>query len=224
MPLPPRGKRKQSRASFFISAAIHVGLGMILFLVAAREGILGTRLREITAVIVPKEEKPPEPKKPKEEPKEEPPKQAEIKPVATPVVAPATVQAAPPPNGPPTAAAPPPVIGGDFDFSDGAKVVQSTSDPRELYKQAIEFAFRSRWKKPEGKDDSALLVEVEVSLDSSGTVLGSEWKRGSGDAQWDKAVRTAVAATTTVGRKPPAGFPARFLVRFDAVADTEPVQ
>lgn len=197
-----------------------------MFLVAAREGILGTRLKEITAVIVPKEEKPPEPKKPKEEPLPEPPKQVAVKPVEAPtsVPTPSAVPAAPPPTGAPSAAAPPPVIGGDFDFSDGAKVVQSTSDPRELYKQAIEFAFRSRWQKPEGKDDTSLVVEVEVSLDGTGAITAAEWKRTSGDPQWDKTVRTAVAATKSVGRRPPAGFPARFLVRFDAIADSEPVQ
>ena len=214
MDIPQRQPKKQSRTSFFFSVGLHIVLGLAIFLLAAREGILGKKMKEITAVIVPKEEKKPEPQKPKDEPKPEPAKQeAKVEAPKALVAPPAAVSAAPPP-----------AIGADFDFNDGAKVVQSTSDPKELYKQAVEYAFRSRWMKPDGMDDTAFVAEAEVSVAPDGAVTAVDWKRGSGDAKWDGTVRTALAQTKNIGRKLPKDFPGRFIVRFDAVADTEPVQ
>ena len=222
MDLPQRQPKKQSRTSFLVSVGLHIVLGVAVFLLAAREGLLGKKMKEITAVIVPKEEKKPEPKK--DEPKPEPAKQeAKAEPPKTVAAPAAAVTAAPPPVGTP-AAAPPPSIGADFDFNDGAKVVQSTADPKELYKQAVEYAFRSRWQKPDGMDDTAYVAEAEVNVAADGAVTGVDWKRGSGDAKWDGTVRAALAQTKSIGRKLPKDFPGRFLVRFDAVADTEPVQ
>ncbi len=225
MDIPQRQPKKQSRTSFLVSIGLHIVLGLAIFLLAAREGILGKKMKEITAVIVPKEEKKPEPQKPKDEPKPEPAKQEAKVEAPKAVVAPpaAAVTAAPPPAAAP-AAAPPPAIGADFDFNDGAKVVQSTSDPKELYKQAVEYAFRSRWTKPDGMDDTAFVAEAEVSVAPDGAVTAVDWKRGSGDAKWDGTVRAALAQTKNIGRKLPKDFPGRFIVRFDAVADTEPVQ
>ena len=222
MDIPQRQPKKQSRTSFLVSVGLHIVLGVAVFLLAAREGLLGKKMKEITAVIVPKEEKKPEPKK--DEPKPEPAKQeAKAEPPKTVAAPAAAVTAAPPPVGTP-AAAPPPSIGADFDFNDGAKVVQSTADPKELYKQAVEYAFRSRWQKPDGMDDTAYVAEAEVNVAADGAVTGVDWKRGSGDAKWDGTVRAALAQTKSIGRKLPKDFPGRFLVRFDAVADTEPVQ
>jgi len=224
MDIPQRQPKKQSRTSFFFSVGLHIVLGLAIFLLAAREGILGKKMKEITAVIVPKEEKKPDPQKPKDEPKAEPAKQeAKVEAPKALVAPPAAVSAAPPPSAAP-AAAPPPAIGADFDFNDGAKVVQSTSDPKELYKQAVEYAFRSRWTKPDGMDDTSFVAEAEISVAPDGAVTAVDWKRGSGDAKWDGTVRTALAQTKNIGRKLPKDFPGRFIVRFDAVADTEPVQ
>lgn len=222
MDIPERKKNRQSKVSFLVSIALHVVLAVGVFILAAREGILGKKMKEITAVVVPTEKK--EPVKPKEEPK---PEVAKVEPKTeapkTAVAPPTAVtSAAPPPSA--AAAAPPPAIGADFDFNDGAKAVQTTSDPQALYKQRIEYAFRSRWQKPEGVDDTAFVAEVEVAVAPDGTVTGTNWKRGSGDKQWDATVRDALASTKTVGGKPPKGFPDHFLVRFDAVAETEPVQ
>lgn len=225
MALPQRQKKKQSRLSLLVSVVLHVVLGVTLFLVAAREGILGKKMKEITAVIVPKEEKKPEPTKPKEEPKTEPRPREEAK-AAPPraVAAPPAMAAAPPPSGAPAAAAPPPAIGADFDFNDGAKAVQTTSDPVELYKQTVEYAFRSRWQKPDGIDDSQFVAEAEVALTPDGSVTKYDWKRGSGDTRWDASVKTALAQTKSIGRKAPKGFPPTVVVRFDTVIDSEPVQ
>ena len=221
MDIPQRKKQKQSKISLLVSIGLHVLLAVGVFILAAREGILGKKMKEMTAVVVPAEKK--EPVKPKEEPKPEvakvEPKTEAPKAVAPPI---AVTSAAPPPST--TAAAPPPAIGADFDFNDGAKAVQTTSDPQALYKQRIEYAFRSRWQKPEGIDDTAYVVEVEVAVAPDGTVKGTDWKRGSGDTKWDATVRDAMASIKSVGGKPPKGFPERFVVRFDAVADTEPVQ
>lgn len=219
--LPQRVPKKQSRTSFLVSIILHILLAVAVFVLAAREGLFGKKMKEITAVIVPKEEKKPEPQKPKEEPKPEPAKQeakAEVKTTAPAALA----AAAPPPSA--TAAAPPPAIGADFDFNDGRAVQTTTADPLTLYKQTVEYAFRSRWLKPDGMDDTSLVVEADISVNPDGAVTGVEWKRGSGDSKWDATVRAALEQTKTIGRKPPKDFPGRFLVRFDAVADTEPVQ
>lgn len=225
MALPQRHKKKQSRLSLLVSVVLHIVLGVALFVVAAREGILGKKMKEITAVIVPKEEKKPEPTKPKEEPKVEPrPQEVKAAPPRTVTAPPPAVAVAPPPSGAPAAAAPPPAIGADFDFNDGAKAVQTTSDPVELYKQTVEYAFRSKWQKPEGMDDSQFVAEADVVLTPDGTVTRFEWRRGSGDAKWDASVKTALAQTKSIGRKAPKGFPGTVLVRFDTVVESEPVQ
>jgi hypothetical protein len=225
MALPQRQKKKQSRISLLVSVVLHVVLGVALFIIAAREGILGKKMKEISAVIVPKEEKKPEPAKPKEEPKTEPRPREEAK-AAPPrtVAAPPAVAAAPPPSGAPAAAAPPPAIGADFDFNDGAKAVQTTSDPIELYKQTVEYAFRSKWQKPDGIDDAQFVAEAEVNLTPDGTVTRYDWKTGSGNPKWDASVREALAQTKNIGRKAPKGFPGMVRVRFDTVVDSEPVQ
>ncbi len=215
--LPQRAPRQASKTSFVLSVLLHVVLGLVIFFVAAREGLFGKKLREITAVVVPEEKKPE--KKP-EEPKKEEVVKNEPKPSETPKPAPAPVaNTAPPPATAAPVAAPPPAIGADFAFSDGAKAVVSTSDPQELYKAAVEYAFRSRWTKPEDVDDTAYVAEAEVRLAPDGKVLGTELKRGSGDRKWDATVLAALKATPEVGRRPPQGFPERFVVRFDAVAE-----
>lgn len=225
MELPERKLKKASRISFFVSLVLHIVMGLTLFFVAARQGILGKKMKEITAVIVPKEEKKPEPEKPKEEPKIEQPKPVETaktEPPKTAVATPPVTSAVPPPAV--SAAAPPPTVGADFDFNDGAKAVQTTSNPVELYKQAVEYAFRSRWIKPDNTDDTGYVVEVDVAVAPDGRVTGTDWKRGSGDNRWDASVREVLKQIASIGRKPPKEFPGRFLVRFDAVPDTEPVQ
>ncbi len=222
MALPTRTKQSQSRTNVLISIVFHAVLVGGLFWLAASQGVLGTKLKEITAFRV-KEEKPPEPVKPKTEPKPDEPKpEVAVTPKTAPPPAATQPNTAPPPVS--VSDAPPPSVGADFSFSDGAKVVQSSSDPVEVFKGYLEYSFRSRWSKPEGIDDTAFVAEVEVAIAPDGRVEKVDWKSGSNDKGWDASVRAALAATKSIGRPPPKGFPARVIVRFDAIAETETLQ
>ena len=111
-----------------------------------------------------------------------------------------------------------------FEFSDGAKPVQSLSDPNGIYKALIEHSLRSRWDRPENIADDAYVAEVELSVDAKGRVTDYRWLSGSGDKRWDDSVRAVVAETRTISRPPPKGFPQKFPVRFDVeTSRTEPV-
>jgi TonB family protein len=217
-----RRKRNSSKVNLTISAVFHTILIVGVAFFAAREGVFGKKLKEITATI--------EPKKKAEAPKAKPvePKVETVKPVEAPKVA---AMAAPPPRVETTAAAPPaasaaveapPAVNlAGFEFSDGAKAVQSVSDPNTLYKGLVEHALRSRWNRPEDISDENYIVEVELTVDAEGKVVGSRWLKSSGDARWDNSVKAALASTTTISRPPPKGFPNTFVTRFD-VESTQP--
>ena len=69
-----RKQKRTSRLSAAISLVVHALIIGILTFFAAREGMLGKKMREIAVELAPKEKKP-EPEKPKEpEKKIEPPK------------------------------------------------------------------------------------------------------------------------------------------------------
>jgi outer membrane biosynthesis protein TonB len=139
----------------------------------------------------------------------EPPKDSGPAPPAAAVSAPAAVA--------PAAAELP-----SFEFG-GGKAVQTSSDPVLLYSAAVEFALRSKWRRPANIADDNYAAEVEVTVDRDGHLSDPVWKKGSGDARWDDSVRQAVAATRNLDRPPPANFPRRVLVRFDVEDVTEPV-
>jgi periplasmic protein TonB len=223
-----RKEQKVSTLSAAISLVFHALIigGLVFF--AAREGLLGKQLKKIAVTMVPKE-KPPE--KPKEKPPEKPPEKApEAKPreetvkIEAPKVAqrPAAEQRAPaaaPPAVAP-AVAPPVTAIPSFEF-EGGKIVESSSDPKTLYKGVVEYTLRSAWKRPEGGSDANYVAEVEVAIDSAGRITGNQWKKGSGDAAWDNSVRQVVAQTKSVGRPPPKGFPEKVLVRFDVQVEAD---
>ncbi len=212
---PPR-KRNSSKVNLTISIVFHVALVLGVVYLAARQGILGKKLKEITVTMVPKEKKPELPKEKPPPPKVEPPKPAEPPKVAVAAPPPKAERAAPPPGAeaaPP--AAPAPVELPAFAFSDGAHAVQSVSDPDLIYKGLIERALRSHWNKPEDIADDNFAAEVELSIDQDGNVTGSRWVNGSGNARWDNTVKAALSATKTISRPPPKGFPATFITRFD---------
>jgi hypothetical protein len=218
---------KRDAKNLVFSAVFHIAVGFALFFLAAREGVLGTRLKEITAFRV-KEEKPPEPPKP-EPPKVEPPKiEEKAEPAQAANPAPARVAPAPTVTAPPPVVvapeAPPAMVQSDFQFDDGAKIVTTTADPLEAYRGFVEFTYRTRWSKPDGVDDTAFVAEVEVTLAKDGSVGGYTWVRGSNNKDWDDSVRKALAATRAISRPPPKGFPGKFRVRFDAIQDSEPIQ
>ena len=197
-----------------ISLAFHALLVGVLLYFAARSGILGKQIQKITVTMEKEKppEKPPAPPKPPEPPKiVEPPKVVEApKAVAAPPVV------APPVVAPPAAELP------SFDF-DGGKLVQSSSDPVQLYKGLLEYSLRSKWNRPEDMADEAFIAEVEVTVDRTGKISQPKWQKGSGDKRWDDSVRQAIAATTSLNRPPPTNFPARVVVRFDVQEETEPI-
>jgi outer membrane biosynthesis protein TonB len=225
----PRRKRNSSKVNLVISFVFHaVIIGALIFF-AAREGLLGKQLKKIAVVMVPKEKPPEKPKEPEkqpeppktETPKTEPPKVATVPKTEPPPVTRAT---APPPVAP--AAAPPPTAAPSFDFADGAKAVQSTSDAVGLYKNFVEFSIRSKWVRPEGIDDLSYVAEVEVVIEPSGAIAPGEWKRTSGNKAWDESVRRALSQTTKVSRTPPKNFPAKVILRFNVTTEqsTEPLE
>ena len=210
----PRKKRNSSKVNLMISLGFHALLVVVVLYLAARSGLLGKQLKKIT-VTMEKKEKPPE--KPPEPPKVEPPKFVEPpKVVETPKTeAPPVV--APPVVAPPSAELP------AFDF-DGGKLVQSSSDPVQLYKGLLEYALRSKWNRPDNLADDDFVAEVEVSVDRTGRISDPKWQKGSGNPLWDASVRAAIAATTSMTRPPPTNFPARVTVRFDVQSEaTEPI-
>ena len=220
----PRRKKNSSKVNLILSTVFHTVIIVALFYFAAREGMLGKQLKKIAVQMAPKEkppEKPKEPEKPPEPPKETPkeePKMAQPKTVEAPKVA----RAAAPPAAAP-AAAPPAAALPAFSFSDGAKIVQDSSDPTVIYKGLVEWALRAKWNRPENMNDESYVAEVEVAIDPTGKLVASDWKKGSGDAKWDDSVRRALAATKAFTRPPPKGFPERVLVRFDVQQETETI-
>lgn len=226
MPQAPRQrKRHATKVSLVTSLVFHGGIIAALAFFAAREGYLGKQLKTIAVTMAPKE-KPPEPEKPKEpekkpEPAPEKPKAEEPPPqqaVATPP--PATTTTPPPGLAAPPAAPPPGQIAG-FNFSDGAKAVETSSDPVQLYRSFLEYTLRSRWQRPEGIEDAAFVAEVELRVGRQGEVLGSRWLKGSGNTAWDQSVRRALDTTPRIDRVPPKGFPETVRVRFDVVQEAD---
>src|SRR5690242_19852332 len=89
-----RKKRNSSKINLIISVVFHSLLVLAIFYFAAKEGLLGKKLKELAVTMV-KEKKPEPPKEKPPEPKVEQPKPEEAK-------------AAVPQPKPETAAAPPP--------------------------------------------------------------------------------------------------------------------
>lgn len=211
-----RKKRNSSKVNLTISFVVHSALigGLVFF--AAKEGLLGKKLKQLTVTMVPKEKKPEPPKEKPPEPKAEPPKPAE--PPKTAPQAPKVETAATPPpadNGPVAA---PAVAAGSlpaFEFGDGAKEVQTLSDPNGIYRGLVEHSLRSHWVRDESVDDSTFVAEVEISVDSKGRITNTKWLSLSGNARWDASVKAAVAQFKTLGKEPPKGFPPKFVARFD---------
>ncbi len=216
-----RKKHNSSKTNLTISFIFHGLLILVVFFFAAREGLVGKKLKQLAVTMVPKEKKPEPPKEKAPEPKTEQAKTDQAPKMAIPQPK-AEIAAAPPPpdlNAAPAAASLP-----AFEFNDGAKEVQTISDPSGIYKALIEHTLRSRWNRPEDMADEAYVAEVELSVDAKGKVLDYRWLKGSGNKRWDDSVKAVVAQTKTISRPPPKGFPDKFPVRFDVeTSRTEPV-
>ncbi len=223
-PLAPRTHRRRrnsARVNLIFSLVFHAFVVAGLFLVAAREGILGNKLREIAVVIVPKDKPAEQPKQKEPEPQrdqeEEPEPETQAAPVTVAPPVAQTARVAPPAYAP--VAAPAAVIGADFSFSDGAKV--TTSDPVQAYQGYIESSIRSRWIRPDNLDDASYIAEVDVGVDPQGKLNVYEWRKTSGNRTWDDSVRTALDRSKTFGKPPPRRFPPRFSIRFDVQEETD---
>ena len=213
----PKPKKNSSKVNLVISAVFHGILVGVLFYFAAREGLLGKRIKDKITVTFEKS-KPPEPPKPKPEPpkietpKVEPPK------IETPKVE--TVKA--PPTVAPPVVAPPAADVPSFEF-EGGKAVNSESDPVQLYKGYIEYTLRAKWNRPENMPDDSYVAEVAVNVDRDGNISHPQWLKGSGDAKWDASVKDVFKVVPNIDRHPPTNFPPSVTIRFDVQEETEPV-
>ena len=219
-----RKKTNSSKVNLTISFIFHGILILVVFFFAAREGMLGKKLKQITVTMT-KEKKPEPPKEKPREAKVEPPKTDQAPKMNLPPPKVETASAPPPPStlvAP--AAAPSAVSLPAFEFHDGAKEVQTISDPNAIYKALVEHALRSQWNRPEDIADDTYAAEVELSIDPKGRVTDTRWLNGSGDKRWDDSVKAVIAQTKVISRPPPKGFPEKFRVRFDVeTSRTEPV-
>ncbi len=204
----PRKKKNSSRVNLLISFTFHALIVVVGFYFAARGGLLGKQLKKIAVEMVKEKppEKPKEPEKPKVEPlkvetPKEPPK------VEVPKIVDVPKNSAPPPTAPPSVA-PPATELPSFDFA-GGKAVESSSDPVELYKGLVQFAFTSKWNKPENLADDKYVAEVQVSVSREGLISNPQWLKSSGDAKWDNSVRQAIASVPSMDHVPPTNFPPR---------------
>lgn len=217
-----RTKKNSSKVNLTISVAFHVVVIVVAFVFAAREGILGNKLKQLTATLVPKEKKPEPPKPKPEEPKEEPKaEERKIAVVTPPKAVAAPVNTAPPAvdNTPP--AAPAAAVLSGFEFGGGKEVVTMATDPKSLYKAKVERLLREAWKRPADIQDDKFVARIGLSVEANGQVAGYRWISGSGNNRWDGSVRELLEATKNVGI-PPKGFPSNFEVRFDV--ETEAVE
>jgi TonB family protein len=211
-----RKKRNSSKVNLLISFTFHALIVVVGLYFAARGGLLGKQIQKISVEMI--KEKPPEKPKVVEKPKVEPPKEAP-KLANAPKVEPP--KEAPPAAGPPTVA-PPAAELPSFVF-DGGKTVESSSDPVQLYKGLLEYAFRAKWDRPENLHDDDYVAEVGVTVDREGQITGVEWLKGSGNPVWDNSVRRAITAVTRMDSQPPTNFPPNVVIRFDVQQETEPV-
>lgn len=218
MSATPRKKRNDSKVNLTISIIFHTLMIGAIFFFAAREGMLGKKLKEITVTLAPKEKKPEPPKEKPAEPKPEEPKLADKpKPADIPQPKAAPTLVAPPPAAAEAAPAVAPAVASlpSFEFNDGAHQVESISDPSSIYKALVEHSFRTRWNRPEDMEDAKFVAEVELTIDKKGNIENYEWLKGSGNKRWDDSVKASLAAVKTINRPPPKGFPQKFITRFD---------
>jgi len=216
----PRKPRNSSKVNLAISVTFHTLLITSLVYFAARQGYLGKQIQKISVEMV-KEKTPEKPKEP-EKPKAEPSK-VEMPKVETPKM----VEAAPPPASVATVTAPPAVAPPSaelptFEF-EGGKAVETSSDAVQVYKGFLEYAFRSKWNRPDNLADDNYVAEVDIAVSRAGDVSDPIWRKNSGDPKWDESVRKVFAAVSRLDHAPPTNFPPRVTIRFDVQGDTEPV-
>lgn len=215
----PKKTSKANQVSTIISVVVHVIIVAGLLYFAARQGYLGKQIQKISVEMVKEKKEPVKPKEP-EKPKPEQPKLDQPKPEPPKYVEPAKSEAA---ASAAPAVAPPASDVPSFDF-EGGHVVNSESDPVQLYKGYIEYQLRSQWARPENMDDDAWAAEVKLDVAKDGTLSNMQWLKGSGNDKWDQSVKNVLAIVTQIDRRPPTNFPSSVTIRFDVQEQTEPVQ
>ena len=195
--------RKQN---LIIAAVFHVLIIVPLIFFASHEGMLGKKMQTLSVVLMPKPKV--EEVKPKvEQPRVETPKVA--LPTEQPKTVPQTVQAPLPSIAP--AAAPPPAEMPAINFSDGAKEVNTVTDPIQLYKAYIESHIKSQWNTPQSDYETL----AEISITPEGKISPIAIVSNTGDKEWTKSVNDTLAKVKILSRPPPKGFPNHFQIRFD---------
>ena len=101
--------------------------------------------------------------------------------------------------------------------------METSSDPVQLYKSAVEYALRSKWNRPDNLKDDDYVAEVNLSVGRDGQLRDPVWEKESGNKLWDDSVRRALAMVTRMDRPPPTNFPPHIVVRFDVQEETEPI-
>jgi TonB family protein len=207
-----RKKKNSSKVNLLISFTFHLLLVVVLLYFAARSGILGNQARNLAVKMI---------KEKKEEPKPKPPPPRVEPPKVLPKIQPPKMEIAKaaPPTASPTVA-PPAAVLPSFDFA-GGSAVSTSSDPVQLYKGAMEYAFRAKWDRPDNMNDAAYVAEVQVSVDREGAISDAQWEKGSGNPAWDNSVRKAIAAVKSLDRPPPTNFPPQVVIRFDVQEETD---
>jgi hypothetical protein len=207
--LPERKNRSSSKANLIFSVVFHGALIVIVFVLAAKTGIIPPRYIPIS--LIKPEEKKPEPPKP-EPPKPETPKEVEQPKVNVPP--PQVAAVAPPPVNDTPAVAPAAAVISGMDYPEG-KAVTEMSDPRSIYKALVEHILQTRWNRPDDMDDAKFSADVELTIDSKGNIKNYRWISGSGNTRWDNSVKEVLAEVKTISRTPPKNFPEKFVTRFD---------
>jgi hypothetical protein len=195
--------RKQN---LILAVIFHVLVIVPLVFLASHEGMLGKKMQTLSVTLVPKS------KVEEIKPKVEPPRLDTPKvtlPTEQPKTVLRTVQAPSPTISP--AVAPPPAEMPAINFSDGAKEVNTMTDPIQLYKVYLESHIKSQWITPQSDFETL----VEMSITSKGEVSPIAIVSNNGDKDWTKSVNDTLAKIKILSRPPPKGFPNHFQIRFD---------
>ena len=216
-----RRRSNSTKVNVIIAVVVHVILFAGAAYWAAKQGILGERMRELSVSLVRGEKKE---DKQKKEDKPEPVKKVDVAKIVeqarTATPAGQKFVAPPPPANLPDASVAPPPVAAPSDFVFGEEVLGG-ANPVDAYKGLIEGAFRSRWQRPTDVADLGFEALIEISLDKTGKVIASDMKKSSGNSRWDESVKRALSTVSTIGKPPPQGFPSAVIVRFDVVEEKE---
>lgn len=200
-----------NKRALIIATIIHVFLFLGVAFFASREGILGQKMKTLSAILIPKE-KPVEIIKPKiEERKIEIPQLKIQSPVVNESIKPRIS-----PEVTPSIVVPPIVELPEINFSDGAKNVITTTNVIDLYKNFIEYKLKSEWIRPDNLD---YISEINLTINKNGKIVNIVFEKQSGNSKWDISIKNIFSKINSFEKIPPKEFPLNFIVRFDTVEE-----